>query len=111
MLLIFWSAAALSTASPSITLGLTPIAVATRQAQASPGIVLALVPVALQTHLAQAAPAVVLALAPHAIGGFNAAGSTVVVLGHSASGSTITGDQKIALDESGVSTIVLRARV
>jgi hypothetical protein len=111
MLLLFWSAAALSTASPSITLALAPAAYATRMAQASPAIVLALAPAASQTHLAEAAPSITLALAARAIGGRNAAGSTVIELQHNAAGSTVTGDQKIALDESGVSTLTLRVSV
>jgi hypothetical protein len=99
MLLLFWGASALSTAAPSITLSLAPLAAATKRAQASPGIVLALTPVARQTHMAQASPSIRLAL--------DAAGGSVIELEYNAAGSLVTGSQEITFREGGVSTLTL----
>jgi hypothetical protein len=107
MLLLFWGASALSTAAPSITLSLAPLAAATKRAQASPGIVLALTPVARQTHMAQASPSIRLALDAYGIGGFDAAGGSVIALEYNAAGSLVTGSQEITFREGGVSTLTL----
>jgi len=83
-MLLFWGMAALSVASPSITLSMAPVALATRQAQASPSIVLSLSPVARRTLMAQASPSIVLSMEVQTIGGYVDAGSTVVELEYNA---------------------------
>ena len=94
-------------ATPSITLGLTILA--RQPAQTSPSIRLALAPV-LASQPAQASPSITLALAPHAIGGIDVAGSTVIELEYNATGSTITNVHRIDYEQTGVSTIILGVR-
>ena len=110
MLLLFWGASALSTATPSITLSLTPATLAIKRAQASPGITLSMSNAVRLTLAAAATPSIRLEIAARAVGGFDDAGNSVVELEYNASGSTITGSQVITFREGGVSTLTLSQR-
>lgn len=97
-------------ATASITLSLAPAVLVISRATSAPSVTLALGPVTRQTHISTASPRVRLALDVQAIGGFTPAGSTVVGMEYNAGGSTVTGDQRISFDASGVSTLTLRVK-